>query len=218
MPGYGPKKPAAPAAPKLDPTPQAVVEEILDLLQPKPDETLYDLGCGDGRVVITAAEKYGCKAVGIEINQQRAQDTFRKVRDAGLDDKVKIYHGDARSADIADADIIFMYLFPETMDEIGPRIFVADRIATYSHPLGDVPVQQVDVELDDGSVHPVYLWNQDQYDGLYPPEKFRAETAVPPASAPDPPQAAPTGQTRTTRPITATRTRPRLFPRLRRSK
>lgn len=212
MSGYGPKT-AAP--PKIDSTPQPVVEALLERLDIQFSDTVYDLGCGDGRVVITAAKTYGCKAIGIEIDQRVAKIAQQNVKDEGLEELVTIYHGDAAKADISDADVIVMYLFPETMEKLYPRVFVADRIGTYSHPLPEVRSAKEMVDVD-GEPHPIYLWNRAQYGGMLPPVTFLAETSVPPEAAPEPPQAAPsTGQTRSTQSIPTTRRRWRLLPRRR---
>src|SRR5690242_21425623 len=75
-------------------SPQRAVDKMLEMANPKPGETLYDLGCGDGRILITAAQRYNVKAVGIEIAEHQARIAAENVKKAGLQDRVKVIHGD----------------------------------------------------------------------------------------------------------------------------
>jgi len=143
--------------PKIDSTPQPVVEKMLELINPSSDDILYDLGCGDGRFVITAAKKYGCKAVGIEINRAIANKVYRRVKREGLDNLVKIYCGDARKSDISDASIIVLYLFPDLIEELQPTIFTASKIISYSHRIPNQPNTEMTIHVD-GKNYPVYIW------------------------------------------------------------
>ena len=92
------------------PSPPTVVETMLKLAELKAGEKLYDLGCGDGRFLITAVQKYGVKAVGVEINENLAKETMQKIHELKLEDTVRIIHGDAMNVDVSDADAIVLYL------------------------------------------------------------------------------------------------------------
>src|SRR5271165_2485473 len=92
------------------PTPQEVVERMLTLAQVQPGETVYDLGCGDGRIVITAAQKFKARAVGIEIRRDVYEQTAAHVASLGLNDQVKIVLGNALRYDISPADVVTLYL------------------------------------------------------------------------------------------------------------
>src|ERR1700757_2065092 len=88
------------------PTPQEVVERMLSLAQVKPGEMVYDLGCGDGRIVITAAQKFKARAVGIEIRREIYEHTLSRVASLGLSDQVKIVQGNALNYDLSPADVV----------------------------------------------------------------------------------------------------------------
>lgn len=92
------------------PSPPTVVETMLKLADLKAGEKLYDLGCGDGRFLITAVQKYGVKAVGVEINENLAKETTQKIHELNLENMVRIIQGDAMNVDVSDADVIVLYL------------------------------------------------------------------------------------------------------------
>lgn len=93
-----------------DPTPMRVVNKVLEYLEPKDTDVLYDLGCGDGRVIIEASKRYGCKSVGIEIDPLRYIITKARVKALRLEDKVKVVWGNFFNYPIKDATIVFCFL------------------------------------------------------------------------------------------------------------
>ncbi len=102
------------------PTPQGVVERMLELAGLQPGETLYDLGCGDGRIVITAAQKFQAKAVGVEIRRDIYESTLGRVRSLGLNDTVHIVYGNALKTDVSQADVVTLYLMTSSNDRLKP--------------------------------------------------------------------------------------------------
>src|SRR5579862_568193 len=102
------------------PTPQTVVERMLSLAQVKPGETVYDLGCGDGRIVITAAQMFRARAVGIEIRRDIYETTLGKVASLGLSDQVQIVHGNALHYDLSPADVVTLYLLTSSNERLKP--------------------------------------------------------------------------------------------------
>jgi cyclopropane fatty-acyl-phospholipid synthase-like methyltransferase len=94
----------------LHSTPLLVFSGALERLKVQPNDVLYDIGCGDGRCVIEAAQKYGIKAVGIEIDGERVLQARQKAKDAGVDHLVTIYKGNALDFDFSEATIIFLFL------------------------------------------------------------------------------------------------------------
>lgn len=104
------------------PTPQVIVEKMLEAAQVKPGETVYDLGSGDGRIVITAARMFGAKAVGVEISEELCRTTNTRVRQLGLSDKVTIIHGDLLEVDLTGADVVTLYLLTSSNERLKPNL------------------------------------------------------------------------------------------------
>lgn len=117
--------------PEASPTPYAEVVRVLSLL-PKPEVGFVDYGCGDARWCIAAAEKWGCKATGIEIDPARAAMAKRRVQDAGLGHLVTIIEGDATTIDVA-ADVGVAYLYQGVLDKLKPRAEKLRAFASYIH-------------------------------------------------------------------------------------
>jgi len=104
-----------------------VVEEIIDLAHPEPYDCLYDLGCGDGRICIEASKKYDCRSVGCEIEEKLVEEFRNGVLSENLEEKVKIIHGDLLDLDLSEATIIVVYLLPDAVDMIKPKLLEALR-------------------------------------------------------------------------------------------
>src|SRR5688572_30481212 len=92
------------------PTPPEVVDKMLELAAPKKGEVLYDLGCGDGRIVVTAAKKYGVKGTGVDIDPQRIKESNENAKRNGVTDRVKFVKGNLFEMDIKDANVVALYL------------------------------------------------------------------------------------------------------------
>ncbi len=96
------------------PTPMVVVDKMLELAGIDKDDVLFDLGCGDGRIVITAARKFGTRGVGIDIDPQRIEESRRAAREAGIEALVEFRVQDVMKADIKQATAVTLYLLPES--------------------------------------------------------------------------------------------------------
>src|SRR5947209_18059463 len=94
------------------PTTEEAVKAMLKLAAVKKTDVVYDLGCGDGRIVVAAARKYGCKAVGVELDPECVIAARQAVRDANVEGLVRIDEGDLFKADLAGADVVALYLLP----------------------------------------------------------------------------------------------------------
>ena len=94
------------------PTPSAVVDAMLKLAKITPNDVVYDLGSGDGRIVIAAAKMYGARGVGIDIDPERTREATANARAAGVADKVTFRTEDLFTADISPATVVMMYLSP----------------------------------------------------------------------------------------------------------
>src|SRR5690606_38925656 len=102
------------------PTPMPVVRRMLELARVQPGELLYDLGCGDGRIVVEAAMAYGARGVGIDLDPARVAEAKDNARRAGVDDRVEIRQGDLFETDLSPADVVTLYLLPEVSLRLRP--------------------------------------------------------------------------------------------------
>ncbi len=104
------------------PTPQSIVERMLEAGHVKAGDTVYDLGSGDGRIVITAAQKFGAKAVGVEIRPDLCRRAEERIRSLGLEDRVRMVQGSALRVDLSPADVVTMYLLTTSNDRLKPNL------------------------------------------------------------------------------------------------
>ena len=115
-----------PSAKKPDvlfvPTPQPVVEAMLDLAGVKPTDIVYDLGSGDGRIVITAAQKYGARGVGIDIDEALVKKAIENAAAAGVGDRVRFVNQDLFSADLSEATVVTLYLLQSLNERLRPKL------------------------------------------------------------------------------------------------
>jgi len=123
------------------PTPQEVVDGMLKLADLKPGDVVYDLGCGDGRIVITAAKEYGSHAVGIDIDPERIAEATGNARKAKVDNLVNFRRGDLFEADIAPATVVTLYLLPSINLKLKPKLLhdlkPGTRIVSHGFDMGD---------------------------------------------------------------------------------
>jgi SAM-dependent methyltransferase len=146
------------------PTPQEVVERMLDLAQVKKGDVVYDLGSGDGRIVVTAAKKYGVKAVGFEIDPQRIKESHENIKKAGVENLVEIRQQDIRTVDLSPATVLTMYLLPEVNLMIRPNIWKqmkpGSRIVSHDFDMGDwKPLKTENIKDGSSWDHTLYLWH-----------------------------------------------------------
>ena len=104
-------------------TPQALVDRMLQLADVDEDDVVYDLGSGDGRIPITAAQMYGARAVGIEIQPDLVLEARRNAKQAGVADLVEFRQGDLFEADIREATVVTLYLLPDVNERLRPKLF-----------------------------------------------------------------------------------------------
>jgi predicted RNA methylase len=104
------------------PTPQFVVEKMLEAGRVKPGDTVYDLGSGDGRIVITAVQKYGAKAVGVELRPDLCDKARERIKELGLEDKASIVQGSALRVDLSAADVVTMYFLTSSNERLRPNL------------------------------------------------------------------------------------------------
>jgi len=104
-------------------SPQPVVDKMLELANVTKDDVVYDLGSGDGRIVITAARTYGAQGVGIEIKPRLVKKARQNARDAGVSDRAAFREGDLFEADISEATVVTLYLLPSVNAKLRPKLF-----------------------------------------------------------------------------------------------
>jgi SAM-dependent methyltransferase len=145
------------------PTPHSVVEKMLELAKVTKDDVVYDLGCGDGRIVIAAAKKYGCKAVGFDIDPERVKESRENVKKAGVEHLVKIEQKDIFKLDLRGATVITLYLLPSLNVKLIPQLKKLKpgcRIVSHDFDMrGVVPDKVVRVKDKENEFeHTIYLW------------------------------------------------------------
>ena len=140
------------------PTREEVVNGMLKLADVKRGDVLYDLGCGDGRIVVTAAQKFGTRGVGIDIDPQRIKEANDNAQKAGVADKVKFVEQDLFDASIADATVVTLYLLPSVNLKLRPKLLKdlkpGTRIVSHSFDMGDWKAEK-EVEVDGERI---YFW------------------------------------------------------------
>ena len=144
-------------------TPQDVVERMLEVAGVTKDDVVCDLGCGDGRIVVTAARRYGCRAVGYDLDPLRIQEARKNAAEHGVAHLVTIEQKDVLKADLRDASVVTLYLGPELNARLIPalqKLRPGSRIVSHQFAIGDLPPAKT-VEMtsrDDGRKHTIYLW------------------------------------------------------------
>ncbi|MEO8203276.1 MAG: class I SAM-dependent methyltransferase [Betaproteobacteria bacterium] len=143
-------------------TPQPVVEEMLRLAQVGAADTVYDLGCGDGRFVIAAAEKFGAHGVGIDLDPARLAEATAGARRAGVTGRVSFRQEDLFKTDFSSASVVTLFLLPEVNARLAPRLRATlrpgARIVAYQFAIpGWLPDEHSQLNID-GNSHDMYLW------------------------------------------------------------
>lgn len=145
-------------------SPQRAVDKMLEMAGVKPNEVVYDLGCGDGRVLFTAVEKYRAKAVGIEIDPKLVEQTREQAQKMSMGNRVKVVQGNLLDADLSDADVVTLYLLTQANDKLRPHLekmlHPGARVVSYDFAVpGWKPkaVERVE-ELSARHDHVVYLY------------------------------------------------------------
>jgi precorrin-6B methylase 2 len=140
------------------PTPPEVVAAMLKVAKVTKDDVVYDLGCGDGRMVVAAAKDFGARGVGIDIDPQRISEAQANVKQAGVGDRVKIMEADLFEADIHEATVVTLYLLPSLNLKLMPKLLrdlrPGTRIVSHAFDMGDWKPEQT-LEVDGRTV---YFW------------------------------------------------------------
>jgi hypothetical protein len=160
--GIAQASPGAPASRTPDvifvPTPQQVVDEMLKVANVKKGDVLYDLGSGDGRIVIAAAKRFGVRGVGIDIDPQRIAEATENAKKEGVSHLVTFKNTDLFSTDISEATVVTLYLLPRLNVKLRPKLFSelenGTRIVSHAFDMGEwQPEKQLKVDGRD-----IYYW------------------------------------------------------------
>jgi ribosomal protein L11 methylase PrmA len=148
------------------PTPQPIVEKMLELAQVTSRDVVYDLGCGDGRIVITAAKKYGAHGVGIDIDPQRIKESTANAKAAGVEELVTFKLEDAMQADVSPATVVTLYLLSSSNLQLRPlltrQLRPGARIVSHAFTMGDWQPEKTEQIADQsGFSRTLYLWIAD---------------------------------------------------------
>lgn len=149
------------------PTPQDVVDRMLEMAKVNAQDYLIDLGSGDGRIVVTAAQKYGTRGFGVDLNPTRIAEANENARKAGVTDKVQFYQRDLFETDLSQATVITMYLLPRVNLDLRPKILdlkPGTRIVSHDFSMAEwKPDQHVEMNSKDkyggsGGLSDIYVW------------------------------------------------------------
>ena len=145
------------------PTPPDVVEQMLQLGEVSSTDTVFDLGCGDGRIIIAAAKKYGARGVGVDIEPYRVAESQSNALAAGVEQLVTFKHQDAMTVALSAATVVMVYLVHWSTEKLRPIIAKTARAGTriISHNFGMAdwaPIKTEKFTDEDGNSHTLYLW------------------------------------------------------------
>jgi len=146
------------------PTPESIVERMLEFGRLKAGERMYDLGSGDGRIVIMAAQRYRALATGVELDADLVESSTAKIRRLGLQKTANIIYGDILKQDYSSANLLTVYLLPESNLKLRPildaQLKKGTRIVAHDFPIGGwVPDKEVTIADDgEGRSHTLYLY------------------------------------------------------------
>ena len=149
------------------PTPMAVVEEMLKMASVTKTDILYDLGCGDGRIVITAARKYGTRGVGIDLDPERIEESNAYAKQAGVEDLVEFRLQDVMKSNISEATVVTLYLLPESNAILRPileeQLKPGARVVSHNHHMPDWQSREIgykEITTGDGESHTIFVYKK----------------------------------------------------------
>jgi hypothetical protein len=144
------------------PTPNNVVAKMLEMANVKRNDIVYDLGSGDGRIVITGAQKYGARGVGYDLDPKRIKEANENARTAGVTDRVRFVQQDLFEADLSQATVITLYLLPEVNLKLRPKLLKelkpGTRIVSHNYDFGDWEPIKTETLNSPAGEHFVFYW------------------------------------------------------------
>jgi SAM-dependent methyltransferase len=144
------------------PTPPLVVQKMLELAGVKKTDVVYDLGCGDGRILVTAAKQYGCQCYGCDIDPERVKEALANAKKNGVLDKVTVEQKDMFAVDLSGASVLTLYVLPAMLEKLKPQIAKmksGSRIVSHDFAFdGVVPEKKIEFLVPGQRDHAVYLY------------------------------------------------------------
>jgi len=142
--------------------PASIVDRFLEAASIKPGELVYDLGCGDGRLLIAAAQQFKARAVGIEISPKLVKAATQAVQKSGLQDRVRVIHGDILDVDLSPADVVTIYLLTESNTRLRPHferdLKPGSRVVSYEFPVRGWKASRVSEVEAHSRNHLIYVY------------------------------------------------------------
>ena len=147
------------------PSPEVVVEEMLRMALVGRGDIVYDLGCGDGRILITAAQKFGAHAVGVELDDDLYKRTSERIKELELEDRVQVIHGDLMEVNLTPATVVTLYLLPSANEKLRPNMekYLQPGARVVSHDFevpGWQPSKVETVTENESRLHRLYLYRR----------------------------------------------------------
>jgi len=144
------------------PSPHAVVEKMLEAAAVKPGETVYDLGCGDGRILIAAVRKFRARGVCVELSPELVQKTRQEIRRLGLEDRIQVIEGDLLDADLRQADVVTLYLLTSSNEILKPKLESSlrrgARVVSHDFIIPGWEAERVEKVQASGRTHTIYVY------------------------------------------------------------
>jgi len=143
-------------------SPQSIVERMLEIAEVKPGETVYDLGSGDGRILITAVQRFHAKAVGIEISNALVQMSSERIRKLGIESQAHVIRGDLLQSDLSGADVVTIYLMTDSNEMLRPNLEkylrAGARVVSHEYPVPGWKAKEVEKADPGVHGHLIYLY------------------------------------------------------------
>jgi SAM-dependent methyltransferase len=147
---------------RYEPTPDDVVEVMLRLADVKAGDVVYDLGCGDGRIVISAVRERAARGVCVDIDPRRIEESRENARQAGVADRIRFLNQDLFTTDIGEATVVMLFLFPNINLKLRPKLLhelkPGTRVVSHWHSMGDWTPQETVRVTSGGRERVVYFW------------------------------------------------------------
>ncbi len=144
------------------PSPQDIIDRMLEVSQLKRGEMVYDIGCGDGRILVTAVQKFGAKAVGIEISPKLAQSATDILNKLGLRNRAQVLKADAMTVDLSPADVVTLYLTTSANETLRPKLEQSlkpgTRVVSHDYPVKGWKPQMTEEVFAHNRMHKIYLY------------------------------------------------------------